>query len=90
MPTPTDLEERWRALVLALRAEFWDAGLDANEDLFPLFALRLVRGRLTGAPGAEEWLSLTVADDELARAAPEALARAIFAAYRAERARPVR
>ena len=86
VPTPPVQEERWRALVQAVRAEFWRAGQDPNEFLWSLFEVRLLRGRLTGPP-AEEWFSRPVADEELDRDEPAALARAFYADYRAELAR---
>ena len=89
VPTPTALEERWRALVLAVRAEFWNGGQDPNDALFSLFEMRLLRGRLTDDPGTEEWYSLPVSDRDLEAAAPSEIARDFYQRYRVARDRRV-
>ena len=87
MPTSTVLEERWRALVQALRAEFWRAGQDPNEALFTLGEIRLLRGRLTDPPAEAEWFSVPVTARELEGGDVEALAREFYRRYRAARDR---
>lgn len=90
MSTPTALEERWRSLVLAVRAEFWNGGQDPNEALFSLFEVRLLRGRLTDPPRTDEWYELPVSERDLETAEPSEIARDFYQRYRAARARLAR
>jgi hypothetical protein len=75
-------EERWRAVVLATRAEFWDAGQDPNDELYTLFPARLLRGRLTEPAPSRGWFTWRVPDDELARRDARDIARDFYARYR--------
>ena len=90
MSTPTAIEERWRALVLAVRAEFWNGGQDPNDALFSLFEMRLLRGRLTDPPRAEEWYELPVSERDLETADASEIARDFYGRYQAARARLAR
>ena len=90
MSTQTALEERWRALVLAVRAEFWNGGQDPNEALFSLFEVRLLRGRLTDPPEPEEWYDHPVSERDLETAHASEIARDFYQRYQAARARLAR
>jgi hypothetical protein len=81
------VEEAWRAVILAVRAELWGAGQDANEDLYALFPARMLRGRLASAPAGREWFTWRVPDDDLARRDARERAREFLDRYRAAAAR---
>ncbi|MBV9880814.1 MAG: hypothetical protein JO180_09990 [Gemmatirosa sp.] len=76
------LEERWRALVLAVRAEFWRDHRDPNHEFSSLFQLRLLRGAVTRRSGSLDWFERTVPDAELETSSPEHIAHDFFAGYR--------
>ena len=80
------LEERWRSLVLAVRAEFWNDGRDPNEEMTSLFPLRLLRASLGRRTYGPEWFERTVSDAELTGTPPDRIARDFYDAYRQARA----
>jgi hypothetical protein len=84
---PPLVDERWLALVQAVRAEFWGAGQDPNDALYSNHELRVLRGGLTDPPADEEWFTVTLSEAELAERPHAELAREFYQRYRAARDR---